>query len=178
MKPTIANREWRGLKKLCASAKLTSGRRLFHGDSGAMLVEFAVTASLLFMLAFGIVQTCLAMYAFEFVTDAAAIAARYAAVRGSACTGISNCGITSAAINTYVQGIAYPGIDSSNLSATATWLSASASQPTTWTACANQCNATGNAVKVQVKYTVPLFLPYWKSTSIPVSSSAQMVIVN
>jgi Flp pilus assembly protein TadG len=161
-----------------AVANLRRLLRLYGGESGTTIVEFAVSTSVLFMLAFGIIQTCLAMYAYEYVSDAAASAARYAAVRGGSCTGLSTCGASSAQIQTYVQSIAYPGIRASSLGATATWLSASSAQPTTWTACGNQCDATGNAVNVRVTYTIPLYLPYWRSTSISVSSASQMVIVN
>ncbi len=148
------------------------------GSSGSIIVEYAITASLLMTLLFGIVQTCFALYAHNFVSDAARMATRYAIVRGSSCTGMSDCGITAAQIQTYVRGLAYPGIKSSNLSTTTTWLSASASPPTTWTACANQCNAPGNAVQVQVTYAFPMFIPYWKSTTVNLTSTSQMVIWN
>ena len=153
-------------------------RRLFHGESGVAVVEFAIAATVLFSLVFGIIQTCFALYTYNYVSDAARAATRYAMVRGSSCSGMSDCGITSAQIQTYVQGAAYPGINSSKLSASATWLSASATEPTTWTACEDQCNAPGNAVQVTVTYAVPVFLPYWKHGTINVSSTSQMVISN
>ncbi|MGA3334084.1 MAG: TadE/TadG family type IV pilus assembly protein [Terracidiphilus sp.] len=153
-------------------------RKSLSGSSGSIAVEYAITASLLMTLLFGIFQTCFALYSFNFVSDAARAATRYAIVRGSSCTGMSDCGITAAQIQSYVRGIAYPGIKSSNLNTTTTWLSASASPPTTWTACANQCNAPGNAVKVQVTYAFPMFIPYWKSTTLNLTSTSQMVIWN
>lgn len=148
------------------------------GSSGSIIVEYAITASLLMTLLFGIVQTCFALYAHNFVSDAARMATRYAIVRGSSCTGMSDCGITANQIQTYVRGIAYPGISSTNLNTATTWLSASASPPTTWTACATQCNAPGNAVRVQVTYAFPMFIPYWKSTTVNLTSTSQMVIWN
>ena len=154
------------------------GRRLFRRDSGAVVVEFAATATLLMMTFFGIFQTCLALYAYSFVSDAARLATRYAVVRGSSCTGMADCGITAAQIQTYVQGLAYPGINASGLAATTSWLSASSTQPTTWTVCANQCNARGNAVKIKVTYAIPIFLPYWKKGTISASGTSQMVISN
>lgn len=160
------------------SAEIRLRRLFFRGDSGVMTVEFAITSTVLMMTVFGIIQACLALYAYNFVSDVARVATRYAVVRGSSCTGMSDCGITAAAIQTYVRGEIYPGINASSLTASTTWLSASSTQPTTWTACASQCNAPGNAVQVQVTYAVPIFLPYWKKGTINVTSTSQMVISN
>jgi Flp pilus assembly protein TadG len=147
-------------------------------ESGTSLVEFAICASVLLALVFGIIELSLALYSYNYVSDAARVATRYAVVRGSACSGMPDCGITADQLQTYVQGIAYPGIKAANLAVSTTWLSASSSQPTTWTACANQCNAPGNAVEIEVTYSFPLFLPFWKSTSLSLSSTSQMVISN
>ena len=147
-------------------------------DAGTALVEFAISASVLLMLVFGIIEMSYALYTYNYVSDAARVATRYAVVRGSGCTGMPDCGITAAELQTYIQGIAYPGIKPGSLTATTTWLSASSSQPTTWTACAGQCNSPGNAVEIQVTYAFPLFLPFWKSTSLSLKSTSQMVISN
>lgn len=148
------------------------------GDCGNATVEFAISASVLLMLVFGIIEMSYALYAYNYVSDAARVATRYAVVRGSGCTGMPDCGITGAELQTYVQGIAYPGIKSGSLTVSTTWLSASLSQPTTWTACGGQCDAPGNAVEIQVTYAFPLFLPFWRSTSLSLSSTSQMVISN
>jgi len=146
-------------------------------EQGGSLVEFALGSSVLLMTLFGIFAICLALYSYVFVAEAAREATRYALVRGSSCTGFSDCGITSAELNTYVKNLGYPGINTSKLSATATWLSPSANVPTTWSAC-TPCNAPGDAVEVQVTYTFPLGIPFWpKSGSlIHMSSSSQMTI--
>ncbi len=153
-------------------------RAFLRRDVGATLVEFAVATSLLFMMLFGIIQCCLALYTYNYVSDAARVATRYSAVRGSSCTGMPDCGITGAQIQTYLRSIPYPGINASNLSASAAWLSASSAPPTTWTACANQCNAPGNAVQVTVTYAFSLNIPYWKNATVNMSSTSQMVISN
>ncbi len=152
--------------------------RVRRDSSGSSLVEFALCSVLLIMITFGLIQSCLGLYAYNFISDAARSAARYAVVRGSSCSGMPDCGITSAQVQTYVRGIVFPGINASNLTASATWYSASASQPTTWTVCAGQCNAPGNAVQVQVTYSFPMDIPFWKKRNLSLSSTSQMVISN
>jgi Flp pilus assembly protein TadG len=177
--------QMRRLQQMAARLRLVKpnsalcGRRPgVFSDAGTAMVEFAISASVLLMLVFGIIEMSYALYAYNYVSDAARVATRYAVVRGSGCTGMPDCGITSGQLQTYVQGIAYPGIKPGSLTATTTWLSASSSQPTTWTACGGQCNSPGNAVEIQVTYAFPLFLPFWKSTSLSLKSTSQMVISN
>jgi Flp pilus assembly protein TadG len=147
-------------------------------ESGTSLVEFAISASLLLALTFGIIELSFALYSYNYVSSAARVATRYAVVRGSSCSGMPDCGITADQLQSYVQGIAYPGIKPGNLAVSTTWLSYSPGPPTTWTACASQCNTPGNAVEIQVTYAFPLFLPFWRSTSLSLSSTSQMVISN
>lgn len=147
-------------------------------NSGSSLVEFALSSVIVVMVLFGIIQCCLALYVNSYISDAARLATRYAVVRGANCSGMPDCGITSAQIQTYLRSIPYPGVNSNNLNASTTWYSASASQPTTWSLCASQCNAPGNAVQVQVTYAFPLNIPFWKKQSITLGSTSQMVISN
>jgi Flp pilus assembly protein TadG len=147
-------------------------------DSGATIVEFAVSASVILLFLFGIIQCALALYSYNYVGDAARVGTRYASVRGASCTGLTNCGATSAQIQTYLRSIRYPGINANNLTVTTTWLSASSSEPTTWTVCASQCNAPENAVRVQVSYAYSLNIPFWKNANINIGSTSQVVISN
>lgn len=162
-------------------------RRGFIGDSGATLVEFAVSASVLMGLLIGIMYVCLALYVRHFVSEAALEGARWAMVRGStSCTNTPNladCDATNAEIQTYVRSLALPGINSQSLTATTTWLSVSASPPATWTACGSTCNAAGNAVKVRVTYPFPLPIPFvtahslsLRSSTVNFTSGSQLVI--
>jgi len=152
--------------------------RFLRDNAGSALVEFALSAVLLVMVLFGIIECCFALYINNYVSDAARNAARYAVVRGSGCSGMPDCGITSAGIQTYLRSTAYPGITPGNLTATATWLSLNPGPPATWTVCANQCNAPENSVRVQVNYAFTLAIPFWRSKSITLSSTSQMVISN
>jgi len=152
-------------------------------SDGATLVETAMVSAILFALLFGLIQIGYAFYTYNFVSDAAREAARYASVRGStSCTNtpsLTNCNVTAAQIQTYVQNLGYPGFSSGNLTVTTTWCAASvnSSGSMTWASCSASSSKTpGNAVNVVVTYTLPFSIPYWKSTTINTSSTAQMVI--
>lgn len=157
---------------------LKASAQVFLADRGSALVEFALSSVVVMMSMFGLIQCCLALYSYNFVSDASRSATRYAVVRGSNCSGMPDCGITAAQLQTWVQQNAYPGINPSKLTASVTWFSASATQPTTWTVCGSQCNAPGNAIKVQVTYAFPLNIPFWKNSNINLTSTSQMVISN
>jgi len=155
-----------------------------RGSEAQTLVEFAVACLILFPMIFGFIEICLAFYSYNFVSDAAREATRYAMVRGStSCTNtprlIDACpspGVTQAEIQTYVQGLGFPG--ARNLTATATWLSAGTTLPKTWTACGNPnlCKRPGDEVQVQVRYNFPIGIPFWRITTIDFASKSTMVI--
>lgn len=162
-------------------------RRFRTAQEGATLVEVALTSSILFAMLFGIIMMCLALYTYDFVGDAARMGARYAIVRGSECTGFPECasgGATGAQIQSYLQGIAYPGIDPNNIQVTAEWYTTQIytnfSPPTSLTLCATDtpgnCNVPGNAVRVTVRYDMPISIPFWRATTISMSARSQLVI--
>jgi Flp pilus assembly protein TadG len=139
----------------------------FRDEQGASLVEFALCSSVLFMSLFGIFALSGALYSYIFVSEAAREASRYALVRGYECTGFTDCGITSDQINTYVKNMGYPGINSSNVTASAAWSGSN-----------TPINAPGNTVTVTVTYNLPMTIPFWpqSGSTIHMSSSSQMVI--
>jgi hypothetical protein len=175
----------------------------------------ALVCAFLFLPAlFGIIEVSYGVYAYTSISYMARQASRYAVVRGPESCVIASTfpdcnlgpgggtnpttGTGSAAIQTYVQNIAMPGIIQGNVSATATWYAATVTNPgsgafstTTWssTACTanttttvngqsftNYCNQVGNLVKVRVSYTFPLNIPFWKNVGIPLASSSEMMI--
>lgn len=166
----------RNAKRLCAGEHV---HRILI-EEGAALLESALTSSVLLLLLLGIIQMAFALYTYDFVSEGAREGSRYAMVRGSSsCTNtpaLTNCNATSTEITNYVQSLGFPGSSSSNLTVTTTWFTASA-QPTSWSSCASgTCNAPGNAVQVAVTYAMPLWIPFWKSQSINISSQSQMII--
>jgi Flp pilus assembly protein TadG len=141
--------------------------RRLRGEEGATLVEFALSSIVLFMTLFGIIGVSGALYTYNFVTDAAHEATRYAIVRGSACTFSANCPVTSAQLQTYVRSLSYPGIVPADLTAVATWSGAN-----------TPSNAPGNMVSVTVTYTYPLNIPFWPHSGeiLHLTSTSQMAI--
>jgi Flp pilus assembly protein TadG len=158
--------------------------RRVRGDSGATVVEFALSAAIVFMMLFGIMEMCLAFYTYNFVSEAARETARYAIVRGStSCTNtpnLTNCNATAAEINSYINDFAYPALSSSNLTVATSWLTATTSgspATTTWTACSTGvCNAPKNMVKVVMTYDFPVGIPYVPKSTLAITSTSEMVI--
>lgn len=154
--------------------------RRLAGSEGAALVEFAVSCLILIPMFFGFIETCMAFYTYNFVSDAAREATRYAMVRGSSsCAntpGLPNCNITTAApLQSYVDSLPYPGLNPNNLVVTVKFWRASTTLPTTWTTqCV--CNQPGNQVQVFVRYNFPIGIPFWKVTTISIGSVSSMVI--
>jgi Flp pilus assembly protein TadG len=155
-------------------------------ETGSTLVEVALSSAVLLSLIFGIMQVCLALYTYTFISEASREATRYAVVRGSSSCTVAptfpNCNLnpTSAGnpLQAYVTGFGYPGLNASNLTVTASWWSPSGPPGNTWTtACTvSTCNAVGNAVSVQVTYAFPLSIPFWKNATVNLSSTSQMMI--
>ena len=144
----------------------------FGNEEGSVLVEFAISSTILFMLLFGIMDFSFGFYSSNFTAESAKLAARYASVRGSCydSTGkvttndLPDCGVTSDQIQTFVQNMGFPGINPSNTTVTVTW--------------PNGSHLPGNNVKVAVTYTFPISVPFWKSTQLKMQSTSEMVISN
>jgi Flp pilus assembly protein TadG len=175
----------RGLSRLVVAREtgdnkgLSQGRRGVHGEDGATMVEMALSLTLLLAMLFGIIEMSLALYTFHYIADAAREGTRYAVVRGSSCSVLTNCNATAAQIQTYVQDLGYPGINSTaHMTVNTTWWTPTP-PPATWSQCTSGiCNVPKNAVQVQVTYAFPLSIPYWKITTLNISSTSRMVISN
>jgi Flp pilus assembly protein TadG len=148
------------------------------GEEGATLVEFAFASMIFVMILFGVIEVSLAAYSYDFVSEAARDAARYAIVRGASCKYMPDCGATNTNIQTHVQSLNYPGINSSNLTTSTVWYSHATAPPNMiWTTCgATQCNAIGNAVKVTVSYPFRFNVPFYPGSTINMTNSSMMVI--
>lgn len=149
------------------------------GEDGATLVEMAICSSTLLCMIFGVIYFSMALYTYNYVDEAAREATRWAMVRGSqSCSNtpnLSDCNATAAQITAFVTGLG--GIDSSRITAIATWCAQSTTTPGTWAACAaGTPNTPGNEVRVQVQYNFPLNVPFWNSSILTVASTSTVVI--
>jgi Flp pilus assembly protein TadG len=149
---------------------------LHDGEEGASIVEFALVGTLMCAVLFGIFQTCLAVYTYDYVSEIAREGTRYAIVRGASCAGMTDCKITGAQLQTYLQGIQYPGTNPTNhMTVTTTWFTAGSPPSPAYTLCTvGTCNLPGNLVKVDVVYAFPLAI--WGHSAINIKSTSQMVI--
>jgi Flp pilus assembly protein TadG len=154
--------------------RLTAGRGPgLLGERGSSMVEFALGASLLFMVVFGIIAMSLALYSYNVVSEAAREGTRYAIVRGMKCHFSTACPASGTDIQNYVQSLGFPGINPSNLTAITAW---SAYPVGTLCAPSASCKNPGNQVKVTVSYQFPLVIPFVPSQTLSMSSTAEMVI--
>ena len=172
---------------ICLPFPREGGLRVYDSGSlrhehGSALVEFALSIMILLSLVFGVMAMSLALYSYHFISDAAREGTRYAMVRGSSCStyggssslSLANCPATSAEIQTYLQGISFPGIVSSNMTVTTTW----STNGTTWSSTPTNYNAPGDLVKVVVSYQFPLAIPRLAFRILTMTSTSQMVIAD
>jgi hypothetical protein len=165
-------------------------------ESGSTLVETALSLSVLLMTLLGIAQISIALYANDFLSQAARDGARWAIVRGGQCSlntpGLDHCNATQSDIQTHVQGLGYPFanavtvnvswlVESITLSSTsvptASWASTCTSSSTV--VCPNGTSSTklgGDQVQVTVSYSFPVNIPFWKNGTVPMASTSTMVI--
>jgi Flp pilus assembly protein TadG len=142
-------------------------------QQGAGIIEFALGAMVLFMILFGVLLMCFAFYSYNVVSESAREATRYAIVRGSACTGLADCSITAAQIQSHVKNLGFPGINPSNLTTSTAWAAypaGGACQPSA------SCNNPGNQVTVTVTYNFHLSIPFVPNRTLAMANSAAMVI--
>ncbi|MGO8720235.1 MAG: TadE/TadG family type IV pilus assembly protein [Acidobacteriaceae bacterium] len=149
-------------------------QRCGRGEQGAAMVEMALSMVILVTIIFGVMEGCLALYSYHFVSDAAREGSRFAIVRGSACQAPGyECNATAGQIQTYVQNLGFPGINPSNMTVTTAWSAYPAGGTCSPSA---TCNNPGNLVTVTVKYNFPLSIPFIKSSVISMGSTSAMVI--
>ena len=131
------------------------------------MVEFAISATLMLMLVFGILEFARALYTYHTVENAARLASRWAMVRGSDCVAPS-CPATTASVTTYVRG-QLPLLAAANATVTTTWANG--------TGCyASPANAPGCVVTVTVSYPFNFDLPIVSKALLQMSSTSKMVI--
>ncbi len=129
-------------------------RRFLRGQTYA---EFMAVVLPTLGVLFAIISLAMTVYTYSFVANAARDGVRYAIVHGSR----SSSPASSSDIQSYVRNEAQ-GITPSSISVSTTW---------------NPNNSPGSTVNVQVSYTYHPFYPF-ANVSLPLSSSAQMVISN
>ncbi|SRR6266404_1146500 len=152
-----------------ASRQVHPARSWIRWSRGQTYAEFMMVVLPTVSLIFGIFSFAMTVYTWSFLSNAARDAVRYAIVHGSK----SSSPASSDDIQTFVRNEA-KGVNPSLITVTSCW------NPQ---APPNQCpgptgnNAPGKVVSVSVAYSYHPFYPF-ASVTLPLSSSAQMVISN
>ena len=176
---------------------LRGWRSRLRGESGSTLVETALSITILLVLVVGILDACLMVYSYHFISNAAREGARYAIVRGNTwaqppwgdgstavpCASYTDAGCTASAqnIDDYVKSLTFPGIDTNNISTTTDSYifnkggTTSDCKPTTGST-PPKCNAAGNLIEVKVQYNFATFIPFIPSRFLTMTSTARMII--
>lgn len=148
---------------------------------GSVTLEFAFgLLVILFPLMFGVIDFSRAAYDYHWVSNAARDGSRWASVRGASCVGLSGgCPAASGDVQTYVQSLAVSGMNSGNVTASATW-SGKGGDGNDCTNGGNQgSNSAGCVVAVSVNYSFTFSFPYLSSVTgrtLTLNSVSKMVI--
>jgi Flp pilus assembly protein TadG len=160
-------------------------------ERGSTVLETAISFTFLSVLIFGLFETCLAVYAYHFLGNAAHEGARYAIVRGStwniSCDGSgkagtgyasSQCTASTSDIANYIVHRSYPGILLTTSNICVQYRGPVPGSATGTCNAANSIsgdNAKGDIVQITVNYPFTFNLPGFRK-SITMSSTSQMVI--
>jgi Flp pilus assembly protein TadG len=167
--------------------------RLAREESGAELVEFALTSLVLIGLVFAVFNWMVGMYTYHFTTYAAQQATRFAIVRGytwskNTTVGCNtsappnftmpyNCTVSATDIQNYVQSLAGPWIVPSGLTIDTTSSDVWPGQTPdgTTSPCSPNANSKGCLVKVTVSYNYT-FLPLLKLSGQEMRATSEKAI--
>jgi len=142
-------------------------------ESGSNLVEYAFLFIAFMMLMFGITGFGHALYAYTFVSNVARDASRWAAVNGATCNSDNSCngaGVMNtgpaipADITNYVKNRTPLGIDPAQITVTSTWPAGNKNP--------------GSPVKVQVQYNFTFIFPLIRTSTLPLTSTSETVIIH
>jgi Flp pilus assembly protein TadG len=158
-----------------------------HAQRGASMVEFAISASALMLIMFGILEFGRVMYTYHTVSNAARLASRWAMVRGANCSLLDHCNATSADVQSFVIANV-PMVDSSSttaagcsqagLCASATWSTSTDPSVDCTATDPSGNNVPGHLVCVTVTYPFNFAIPFVSNTPLTLSSTSKMVISN
>jgi Flp pilus assembly protein TadG len=156
-------------------------RKLTRDERGDSLVEFAVSAIILFTVIFGIMDFSRALFIYHFASYAAQEGTRYAVVRGSywsgtscASTTSSNCEATSSEITTFVKDMAPAAVSSGSITVTPSWPGKLPNGSTG--SCSTTASTDGCLVKVEVQVTFSFILPFLPKNSMTFVGTSEGVV--
>jgi Flp pilus assembly protein TadG len=154
--------------------------RFAQNELGDTLIEFSLSAVVLMMAIFGVMDCSRALYIYHFVSYAAQQGTRYAIVRGAnwgnnSCVSTTtlNCNATAANVTNYVQSIAPPGVAAGSIVVTATWPGENVNGAI---AGCSTINSQGCLVKVKVRYSFNFILPFLPNSAVVLKGTSEEAI--
>jgi hypothetical protein len=144
--------------------------KVSRSERGSTLLETVVVLGVVLALLFGVFEFGRALYTYGFVAQLARQGARWAIVRGSNCSQLSDCNATSDELQTYVRGISEGATIPSSIRATLNFGSCPYG--------AGESNAPGCVAEVTVSYPFAFVAPIVSQLSFNMSSTSEMVISN
>jgi Flp pilus assembly protein TadG len=138
---------------------------LARSERGESLISFALSASILFSFVFGLFEVCMAFYTYEWISECAREGSRYAIVHGASCithTGAS-CTVTASGVNSYISALTLPNLGAGTM--------------TPSTSFPDGDEAVGHRVKVTVTYTFPYQIMFKSHSTLTMSSTSEMYIM-
>jgi Flp pilus assembly protein TadG len=143
----------------------------------------------LLMLIFIVFESCMMVYSFHFVSNAAHEATRYAIVRGSSWTtdcdangsagsgwGSSQCVASPSDIANYVAGMNFPGINVVASNVCVEYFSAVPASKSGTCSANSSPNSPGDLVQVTINYPFTFAVPLLSGYTVSLSSTSQMTI--
>jgi Flp pilus assembly protein TadG len=151
-------REWK-----CRRTRRARGQR--SGEEGSSLVEFAISIPVLLTFFFGLIQVCIATYTRGAISECAREGTRYAIVHGSSCqtAASASCTLTASAINTFVSSSPWPNLGGGAMTENTTYPDGNENP--------------GSRVQVTVTYAFPFRVPWIPASTLTMSSTSVMYIV-
>lgn len=164
-----------------------AARGLVHEDAGGALVEMAMSSTIVLGTFIAVFQMTMACYTYNTCAEVARESARWAAVRGASCgtntPGLDHCAASQTDIRNYAKTVG--AINWSQCTSTpcinVSWKSATTTtgvqqQHTTWATCASNCGQPGDMVVVSMTYPYALNLPFFRSYSLTLGSTSEMIV--
>jgi Flp pilus assembly protein TadG len=157
-------------------------RKLARYERGDSLVEFGLSASILLMVVFGVMDCSRALCTYHFVSYAAQEGTRYAIVRGAdwanSCASDTSydCQASATNITSYVQGLAPMGISASDVTVTPSWPQKDVNGSSAGCNTSSTQNSQGCLVKVAVSYTFHFMMPYLPKSGVTMTATSEKVI--
>jgi Flp pilus assembly protein TadG len=130
------------------------------------MIEFVLSLTALMTFVFVLMEICIVFYTYGMISECAREATRYAIVRGSTCLTSSSTSCTASAttISNYAKGLGYPNIGGGTLAVVTNFIPSGNQAP-------------GSQVKVDIKYTVSIKVPFVPTNAIALDSSSEMYIL-